>query len=227
MRIRIEWLDHKKQSEIFAGIVARLFRLKKYFFRCKNINYPEKNPVILACYHGHQLGIYAYLQAGNKLNVMVSKSKDGDIIAAGCEAVGLRTIRGSQSRGGAGATLKSLDKLKAGESVAITVDGPRGPKGVVKKGVIEIAKLSGVPIVPFSWHSESLGFVRFKKSWDNLAYPINGIPTLGLYGDPIYVPEDADDNTVELYRQKLELELKIQEEKAIKNYKELMKSKTK
>ena len=227
MRIRIEWLDHKKQSEIFAGIVARLFWFKKYFFRCKNINYPKNTPVILACYHGHQLGIYAYLQGGNKLNVMVSKSKDGDIIAAGCEAVGIRTIRGSQSRGGAGATLKTLDKLKAGESVAITVDGPRGPKGVVKKGVIEIAKLSGAPIVPFSWHSESLGFIRFKKSWDNLAYPINGIPSLGLYGDPIYVPEDADDNTVELYRQKLELELKIQEEKAIKDYKKLMKTKTK
>ena len=117
--------------------------------------------------------------------------------------------------------------IKAGESVAITVDGPRGPRGIVKKGVIEIAKLSGIPIVPFSWHSESWGFIRFNKSWDKLAYPINGIPSLGLYGDPIYVPEDADDNTVELYRQKLELELKLLEENAVKNYKKLMKSKTK
>ena len=109
-----------------------------------------------------------------------------------------------------------IEALKNGESGAMMVDGPRGPAKVVKNGIIKIAQLSGAPIVPVCWYSTNFNLVKL-PSWDKLQMPVLDVRLINLYGEPIYVPADADDEELEKYRLKLqasleELESRIPEE---------------
>ncbi len=221
MAFRIKFISKDTQTKILSALLSGLYRFKKHFFRCKNINFPKDMPVIVALWHEHQCGIYGFIKEGD-IAIMVSKSRDGEMIAAASEAVGLKTVRGSYARGGAGAALKFIEMLNEGNNVAITIDGPRGPKRVVKKGAIEIAKLSGRPIVPYVWYSDSKGLLKF-NSWDEMRFPLTGIQTVGLYGDPIYVDKEAGPEEIELIRQKVENELKLLYEKIKRDYKKLLK----
>lgn len=221
MAFRIKFISKDTQTKILSALLSSLYRFKKHFFKCKNINFPKDMPVIVALWHEHQCGIYGFIKEG-ELAVMVSKSRDGDMIASASEALGLKPIRGSYARGGAGAALKFIETLNEGISAAITIDGPRGPRRVVKKGAIEIAKLSGRPIVPYVWYSDSIGMLKF-NSWDKMRFPLTGIDTVGLYGDPIYVDKDANPEEIELIRQKVETELKLLYEKVKRDYKKLLK----
>lgn len=115
---------------------------------------------------------------------MISKSLDGDIIAAATEHMGIKVVRGSHKRSGAAASLALIEKLEQGECAAITIDGPRGPFGVVKDGVINIAKLTQVPIIPMVWYSPSKWLLKF-NTWDNFRFPLLGVKTVAVYGDPI------------------------------------------
>jgi lysophospholipid acyltransferase (LPLAT)-like uncharacterized protein len=90
---------------------------------------------------------------------------------------------------------------------AIMVDGPKGPAEVVKEGVIKIAKLSGKPIVPLCWYSSNFNWIKL-PSWDGLRMPILDVRLINLYGEPIYVPEDADEIAIEEIRLKLQNSLK-------------------
>lgn len=215
-------ISHEMQTKFLAKFVTALYNFKKYTYRCKNINYPE-GQCIFALWHAHQCGVYA-LKDKNKLSIMISKSKDGDIITAATTSLGINVVRGSQSRGGAGAALGLIDELKKGGNAAITIDGPRGPKRVVKKGIIEIAKISGVPIVPMIWYSKSIGFLKF-KTWDEFRFPVDFIQTIALFGEPIPVPNDIDEEATELYRQKVETALKTLYATAQKDYYKLLKGK--
>ncbi len=185
------------KTMLLAKIVTLYFEFKRHFYYCKNINYP-KNQCIFALWHAHQCGLYA-LNEREKTTVMVSNSNDGEIIAQAGAAMGLNIVRGSHNRKGAAATMELIDSIKSGNNGALTIDGPRGPKEVVKKGIIEIAKLTGVPIVPMSWYSPSPFFLKF-KTWDEFRFPLNCIRMKAIYGEPIYIPRDLNDEDTEKYR---------------------------
>ena len=155
---------------------------------------------------------------------MISKSRDGDMIAYAVERLDFKTVRGSKTRGGSTATLELIERLKNGESGAITIDGPKGPKYVVKKGIVEIARITGIPIVPMSFYCGKRGWIEF-KTWDNFRYPIPFKKILNIYGDPIYVPKDADDDAIEHYRKLVEDKLFELQERTEKDYKKLLKTK--
>lgn len=215
-------MDKKRQVGILSFWIKQLYKLESYFYNVKNINYPKVKPAIFALWHAHQCMLYANEDRGS-LNVMISKSNDGDIIAAATNQMGIKTVRGSQSRHGAGATLELLEKLEQGESAAITIDGPRGPKGIVKEGVIHIAKISQVPIVPQIWYSPSRWLLKF-KTWDEFNYPFFSPKIIAVYGDPIYVPSDCSKEDIEFYRKKLEDALNELYSYAKENFKELSKN---
>ncbi len=117
--------------------------------------------------------------------VLVSESRDGEIISRILEGMGFGTIRGSSSRGGVRA-LKRLVKLIIEEKkeIAVTVDGPRGPRHRVKEGIIYLALKSGVPILPI--RVEAPCKKVFKKSWDRFQLPIPGSRCKMIYGSPYY-----------------------------------------
>lgn len=188
-----------------------LFHLIRAQYKCKAINYPNFK-CMFALWHAHQCGVYTCQVEGKKTAnrdtvIMVSGSKEGKIISRAANAMGVKTIKGSFARSGAQASLEMIRKIKEENmNGALTIDGPRGPNRVVKKGIIEIAKLSGVPIVPAVWWSPDKTFLKF-NSWDKFTFPWFGTQLVMLFGDPIEVPSQLNDEEVEKIRQKIEDDL--------------------
>ncbi len=213
-------ISHETQTELFKNLVNILFQLHRKVYFYKNINYP-KSPCIFALWHAHQCGIYS-IEDRENTSIMISKSHDGDMIAYAVEKLGIKTVRGSKTRGGTGATLELCERLKKGEWGAITIDGPKGPKEIVKKGIIEIAKITGVPIVPMTWYLGKKGWIKF-NTWDSFCYPLPFKKCLNIYGDPIYVSSDATEEDIEKYRKMVEDKLHELFETAKRDYKKLIK----
>jgi len=180
-----------ENSTALSKVIYAIFHMQEMFTHIQRVDFPNVAPCIYAMWHRNQMCIYGQPDI-KKLNVLVSKSKDGDIIANVIEHMGFKTIRGSRGREGAvEATKFMISVLKKGEDCAMMVDGPRGPQEIAKDGVIKIAKMSGVPIVPVAWYSNSFTWLKF-PSWDGLRMPLFRTNLVNLYGKPIYVSEDDD-----------------------------------
>lgn len=221
-------LPEKKQVELLKNIVNWLYQLHKKAYFATNINYPKDTQCIFALWHAHQCGLYS-LEDREKINIMISRSSDGNIIAHVVEELGFKTVRGSQNRGGANrggsaVTRELIHRIQQGESGAITIDGPNGPKHIVKKGILDIARITGVPIIPMTFYAGKNGFIKF-KTWDEFSYPVPFKKLINIYGEPIFVPEDADSETIEKIRKEIEDKLIELYEYAKNNYKELIKNK--
>ena len=184
------------------------------------INKPvERKPAIYALWHGYQWGLGLFEnEIRPKTNILISKSNDGEIIARLCDHLGFSLIRGSLKRGGDTALREMITAFENGENIAFTVDGPKGPCQKVKKGLIKLAKLSKAPIIPFvPYTSKKITF----NSWDKCQVPTRFFLKASIiYGDPIYVPADADDTVEEEYRQKVENYMFDLEKELIKAHKE-------
>ncbi len=112
--------------------------------------YREGRHIILAFWHSQQLMIpFGYRGAGS--HVLISRHGDGEIISRIIARFGHESVRGSSTRGGAGA-LRALIRIgRSGRDLAVTPDGPKGPRHVAKLGVIHLAKATGLPIVPLAF----------------------------------------------------------------------------
>ena len=190
--------------KFLSRALTLFFEFQQHFTHIKSVNFPNIEPCLYAMWHRHQCCIYG-LSNKDSCNVLISRSNDGEVIANAIKDVfGFKIIRGSKGKkGSVEATMQMISALKNGECGAIMVDGPSGPSGVVKDGVIKIAKLSGVPIVPVVWYSDNFNFCKL-PSWDKLEVPIFDVRLINLYGKPIYVPADGDDNSDERARIQLQ-----------------------
>lgn len=163
---------------VIRGIKGSM-RLEQRGYEPVDALYRENRSIILAFWHAQQLMIpFGYRGPGS--HVLISQHGDGEIIARIIARFGHEAVRGSSTRGGAGA-LRSLIKLgRSGKDVVVTPDGPKGPRQVAKLGVIQLAKVTGLPIVP-------LGFACSKKnssragiaSWCHTRFPAgssSGVP---------------------------------------------------
>ena len=156
---------------------------------------------------------------------MVSNSQDGEIISRAANAVGVETVRGSQNKGGAKASLELIKKIKEEDvNGALTIDGPRGPNRVVKKGIIEIARMTGTPIVPAVYWSPQKRFLEF-KSWDKFRFPLIGTKLVMVFGDPIPVKENSTNEEIEAIRKQVENKMKELYKDLKENYKTYLKQK--
>jgi lysophospholipid acyltransferase (LPLAT)-like uncharacterized protein len=155
---------------------------------------------IQAFWHARLLPM-AFCRHGPRVNVMISQHRDGELIARTVSRLGMHVTRGSTTRGGAGALREAVRRLEAGFDLAVTPDGPRGPRHRVQAGVIEAARLSGAPIVPATFSARP---ARFLNSWDRFLLPYPFSRGLFLYGEPMTVPRDLDPATREALRKQLE-----------------------
>ena len=135
------------------------------------------------------------------LYMLISGHPDGKLVARVVRLLGFKTLEGSTRRGGADALRAMLRILKDGGSIGITPDGPHGPRMRVSHGTIALAKLSGAPLLPTTFSSTK---GKVFKSWDR--FFLAGLFGKGvfLWGDPIYVPRDADAAEMERLRVVLE-----------------------
>lgn len=129
---------------------------------------------------------------------IISQSKDGEIVSRVLHLYKAETARGSSTRGGENALRDALRASKAGQNLAVTPDGPKGPRRVVKEGVVKIAQITGMPVVPFHFTARKKKRLR---SWDGQIFPYPFSRALYLYGAPIAVPRDGD---AEEWRLKIE-----------------------
>ena len=214
-------LDGKNIDKV-SHLVFRVLKFQELFTRIIEVNNYDKMPCIYAMWHAHQFCIHG-IRHRSKLHVLVSRSRDGEIIADVVERWGFKTVRGSKGKKGAvEATMQMISILKNGENCAMMVDGPKGPARVVKDGVIKIAKMAGVPIVPVYWYSKNPTFAKF-PSWDEMRCPIFSTNLINLYGEPIYVPQDGDEQAEENARIQLQNSLENLEKEASKAFDEVYK----
>jgi lysophospholipid acyltransferase (LPLAT)-like uncharacterized protein len=156
----------------------------------------QGNPIIFAGWH-EGLVMLPYHFRDRQGVVMVSASRDGDIIADTIERFRLRPIRGSSGRGGIVALKGMIEALQDDRlSAGIIVDGPKGPPLVAKTGVIVLSRASGVPIVPGTWWARPV--IRF-KSWDRTIVPLPFARLVFVFEEPLFVPRDADDAAIQAF----------------------------
>jgi lysophospholipid acyltransferase (LPLAT)-like uncharacterized protein len=157
-------------------------------------------PYIHAFWHGH-LFLMPYSYAGPGISILISAHHDGELIARTMARFGHASIRGSTTSGGAGALRQAVRALRAGRDLGFTPDGPRGPRHAVQMGVIQAARLGGAAIVPVAFAASRC---RQLGSWDRFVVPYPFSRGVFVYGDPLEVPADADENGMERARRALE-----------------------
>jgi lysophospholipid acyltransferase (LPLAT)-like uncharacterized protein len=140
-----------------------------------------------------------------RLVAMVSASRDGGMLAGVLERFGVEPVRGSSSRRGPQALREMVSWGRRGHDLAITPDGPRGPRYVAQEGVLALAQVTGLPIIPASYY---LGWKVQAKSWDRLQIPLPFSVCEVMIGKPVRIPREASDEERETLRQQLEQTLR-------------------
>lgn len=163
--------------------------------------------IILCSWHQQFFPYIRYFKNYNKFNpcIMISQSKDGDVVADLAKYTGWYPARGSSSKGGRGALMEIIDRINNNSLAIHLIDGPTGPPGIVKNGAIKMAVETGAAIVPAYIETENDWHV---SSWDRFIIPKPFSRVKIIYKDPIFFEKTDDINTLETYRQQLESCLK-------------------
>lgn len=165
-----------------------------------------RTPILFAFWHGRMLyfiKLYEYL--GSWITVLVSHSRDGELVAQLLSRFGFQTTRGSTSRGGARGLLAIVGKVQSGIHAGFSPDGPRGPRYQVQPGLVLVAKRTGAPILPMTYGAQ---WKRVLASWDAFLLPLPFSRVVVVYGEPIYVPADASAADLEAKRREVEASLR-------------------
>jgi len=158
-------------------------------------------PFILAFWHGRIMMMPYCWRRDKTINMLISQHRDGQFIARTVAHFGIDTVVGSSSKGGSAALRSMLRSLKQGQSVGITPDGPRGPRMRASDGVVHVARLSGVPVIPCGFsakHRKVLG------SWDRFTVAFPFSRGIFVWGEPVRVPADATPELLEEARLAIE-----------------------
>jgi len=163
---------------------------------------PAQSRFVYAFWHETLL---APIAVRPKARVLISQHRDGELIAQACRWLGMGVIRGSTARGGSQALLEMIRGDGDGAHLAITPDGPRGPRRELKPGIVMVASQSGLPIVPVG-----IGFTRAWRaaSWDRFAVPLPFSTLVGVMSEPIEVPKDLDRAQMQHYQRLVEERLR-------------------
>lgn len=201
-------LINKKNIKYVSLGIYKLLKIQEMFTNLKNVDYPDIDRCIYAIWHSNQFLVHG-LKNKDKTSILISNSLDGDIVSYVAQKWGFKVKRGSSGRKGSISATKQLhDELIKGESIVITVDGPRGPYHEVKKGAIALSMETGIPIVPVNWYSQDKSFKEM-NSWDKMKFPLGRCRIMNLYGRPIYPDGKSEEElTLEVKNALLELEKK-------------------
>jgi lysophospholipid acyltransferase (LPLAT)-like uncharacterized protein len=192
--------DWQISLRLVPPIASGLMRLVATTLRRSDVGreHPESclakgERVIVAFWHGRLL-MMPFVYPGRVATVLISQHRDGEYISRIAERLGFQVVRGSATRGGALAFKQLISSLRNGNHVVITPDGPKGPKGTVKSGVLELARLTGMPILPVAFGAWPRTVL---KSWDEFLIPHPFGRGVYVWGEPMYVPPDADKAALE------------------------------
>jgi hypothetical protein len=131
---------------------------------------------------------------GKKLSFLVSPHRDGLIVGKALKKFGLHPIFGSSGRRSSSALKEMIRAIRNGSDMAIVPDGPRGPRHRLQAGVIELARLTGKPILPLTFSASKK---KIFKTWDRFFLPYPFSKGIFIWGEPIYVDRNADRDALE------------------------------
>lgn len=202
-RTKYDW-----KFRLLLAIVPRLFHLvATAIYRTCRITVIGKEhedqfmrqgkPILFVSWHQGLL-YYVYHFRNRDGLVMVSQSKDGELIARTIKLFGFGSARGSSTRGGKQALDVMIDTIKRTQcSAGLVADAPRGPFGVAKIGIIKLTKDTGLPLIPVMWWAKRK--IMF-NSWDKTLLPLPFTRIVFFYEPPIFVPPDATNEQLEEMR---------------------------
>ncbi|MGA0340918.1 MAG: lysophospholipid acyltransferase family protein [bacterium] len=182
----------------FTGVTAKISWVRKEIID----ELMEKSQPFIICAWHHDIYFSTWLLKDFKLTALISSSKDGEYINQILSGFGFRAVRGSSTRGGIGAMKQLVRCLKDGNAVAITPDGPQGPIHKVQEGIVALAKMTGVPIIPWRYEASSCWKLN---SWDSHKIPKPITKIKSVFGQPLYVPKSASSSDFGKYCQQLEM----------------------
>jgi lysophospholipid acyltransferase (LPLAT)-like uncharacterized protein len=169
---------------VVISIWSRTLRIRHVNKAIPNRLLSEGKNVIYAFWHGRQFILFrSYRNSG--IIIPASESRDGEIQAGILSRFGFEVVRGSSKRKGDRALLGLVDGLRRGKTIAVAVDGPRGPVYDVKQGVIYLAGKLSKQIVPVA--TSARRFWILGKVWDKFLLPVPFTTGVIMYGEPITV----------------------------------------
>ena len=175
----------------------------------------KNEPFILAFWHSQLMMITFSWKSKKKLNILASGHSDGrfgSLIAKYLKSNNIPTSNSNKKK-----SLRPIfELLKNKDYIAITPDGPRGPKEKVSEGIIKIARKTNSTIIPIGfWSSKNYSL----KSWDSFLITLPFSKCSFVWGDPIKIPNEIKDNEIEKYQKILEKKITLCVDKAKNNYK--------
>jgi lysophospholipid acyltransferase (LPLAT)-like uncharacterized protein len=187
-------------------LATALMRIGASTLRRRDVGraYPEAcwakgERIIIAFWHGRLL-MMPFGYPGTPCTILISQHRDGEYISRIARRLGFLVERGSATRGGARAFRQLVHTLKAGRNVVITPDGPKGPGRRVKSGVIELSRMSGMPIVPIAFGAWPRVIL---DSWDRFVVPFPFARCAYVWGPPLYVPSELSKTQAERFQNQL------------------------
>lgn len=170
-------------------LAAKTWRIERVGYENYERLRDSDEAFLAAVWHGRTLSL-SPLHGKEGLSILVSPSRDGELLGSLLNKLGYGVVWGSSSSRGTGALLDMRKRLKAGHSVVITPDGPIGPRHSINAGIAWLAKETGLPILTTGVTCDRAWRTR---SWDKHTIPKLRTRMVLVYGEPIHVPADAND----------------------------------
>lgn len=161
----------------------------------------EGKNAIFTFWHDQLLLMIKGYRGGPGIKILISASKDGELIARTMRRFGQGAVRGSSTRGGRAAFREMVSLAREPVDLAVTPDGPKGPRHEVKPGVVQLARLSGRPVIPVSLvYSRGHRFA----SWDRFLLPFPFCRAVISFGAPLYFGDLSPDDFQQLLQRSME-----------------------
>jgi len=186
-------------EKLIPGLIFLIYKFFCITIRWEFVGHrygPETKPFVLGFWHARILMLPYAFQGWNG-SLLISEHQDGGFIADAAKLMGLDSIRGSSTRGGARAFLEMIRIAKQGRSLGITPDGPKGPVEKMKPGVVQLAKKSGLPFRAACYATK-----RYWRagSWDRFYIPKPFTRGVFVVSEAIYADSDDDQENLERFQ---------------------------
>lgn len=183
---------------------------------CLTIRKHNKNPAgedyflnlegnyILTLWHGRIFYLFYHYRNHPDFYLLVSPSVDGDLLARVARLMGYSVIRGSTFKSAKAGARSLIKVLRKNQRIIVVADGSRGPRCKAQAGCIQLARATGAPVIPMTYNAEHK--IEF-NSWDRFVLPLPFTRCTINFGQPIFVPREADEAIVQAKKEEMERQL--------------------
>lgn len=187
-------------SRVFPYLLYGVIHIWCYTLRFKNLSpqnedYFKSLPgkYILTLWHSRIFYLFYYFRKRPDLNILISASEDGDLLARLAILMGYTVIRGSTFKNSVSAGRKLIKALRKNERIVVVADGSRGPRHKAQPGTVELAKITGSPLIPMTYNAKNKMELN---SWDRFVIPFPFTLCALNFSEPIFIDRKADQSFV-------------------------------